>query len=198
MGKKKRLLAMRSASYLTPEPEITQECVAGCCCGHAACAPLKGRALCRQWFFLRWVSSEPVMPSHMLHELGIRLGCRKFGFCAAKSGTGVFEVLLKVALDDDMPLWAAALVPRTLESSAWKNESKAWHLQCCWDAMQWDVSDWTNALREREGKLIFGDMSLRHQLELDVRAAGVVTQLPRTADGVVDLSRADIPCHIGR
>ncbi|OAQ60413.1 transposase [Purpureocillium lilacinum] len=102
MGKKKKLAAARPATYLTPEPEEARACLRLSCCSHGSCDHLKERGFCREWFFVRWVSSEPLMPSEVLRELRSSLNGRKFSLCGVRKDVCVYEILLRVSPDDPL------------------------------------------------------------------------------------------------
>ncbi|OAQ57372.1 hypothetical protein VFPBJ_11755 [Purpureocillium lilacinum] len=158
----------------TPPPVLKNnfQCLGTSCCTHPVCASLKERALCRQWYFLRWVSIGPLMPSEMLKELRERLEGRKFRFCATSTVTGVFNILLKVE-PGDFTGWSRYLVPTPLASVFQAGHCRVWQLKCCWDAFECDVQIWFAALTETDDRTVFGDRRLSCDLLDETRLAGV-------------------------
>lgn len=113
------------------------------------------------------------MPSDMLHELRERLDKRPFRYCASLSGIGVYDILVRVDPDASSP-WAMQLLPDPTDSpfpgargnckGDVRNDSQAWHLQCCGDALLHDVQVWLKALRETDDNVVFGDKKLPQEL----------------------------------
>ncbi len=174
MAKKKKLLSVRPGRYFPVEPEEALPCPLMDCCLHEACRPLKERGFCRQWFFIRRVSSRPLLPSELLQELRSSFGDGKFDFCGVKRDPCLYEILVKAEPSEPVVL-PVGLLPKCgvddCDTSRQKSDSSAWHLQCCWDAFQWDARDWITMLRDTQGKFTIGDMDLVQDFEDGVREA---------------------------
>lgn len=105
------------------------------------------------------------MPSDMLRELRKQLGRRPFRYLAARSPTGVFDILVRVNPTPFSPL-AAQLVPDSGESrfTGGDANNQAWHLRCCRDALLHDVQVWQLAFRPAVDNVVFGDGELVREL----------------------------------
>lgn len=148
-------------------------CSTSTCCEHAACEPLKERALCRQWFCLRWESSSGAMPCKLLRVLQEQLGNSKFRYCAAFTDQeGIYDILLRFDRDGIPELILPRLVPQ--RSSVWFESSscRAWSFDCCWDALLVDTQLWVRRLTDSKRSFIFGDKRLPHDLVNEARALG--------------------------
>lgn len=155
---------------MEPTPDGELHCLHSPCCTHFACIPLREYAFCATWYFLRWVSSKPVMPSDMLLELRKRLGKRPFRYLAARSPTGVYDILVRVNPTPFSP-WATQLLPDSVESHfpGGDTNSQAWHLRCCRDALLHDVQVWRLAFRPTVDNVVFGDEGLLPELVAELR-----------------------------
>lgn len=200
MGKKKKLAAARPATYLTPEPEEARACLRLSCCSHGSCDHLKERGFCREWFFVRWVSSEPLMPSEVLRELRSSLNGRKFSLCGVRKDVCVYEILLRVSPDDPLVV-AREILPLDSdhpETRFRKDDSKVWHLSCCWDALKWDARDWVARLRGSQLRTVLGNIELTEELDAELPGGrNCPWHLPHSVDGVVDLSGERFPYPFG-
>lgn len=159
---------MESPSSTPPpplEPRVI-ECIGSTCCTHPLCEPLKERALCRYWFFLRWQPAAGMVPSEVVRLLHERLAGRKFRFCIGLRDTGVYEVLLRLDSGDFLGR------PEELFRLDGQGDiSKAWQLPCCWMAHDMDVQVWVRCLRETDDRMIFADKPLPHVLFDEARSA---------------------------
>lgn len=168
------LRAAPPTSPLALWPEQVTDCLGASCCTHGECASLKKRALCARWYFVRWVpASTAVMPSYVVRELRNLLDKRKFRHYGVVTGSGVCEVLVR--LDRNVfTTWAEDLVPdgRRTSCSFKGKECRAWHLECCWDALENDVDFWLRSLEETFDRIPFGDKRLLCDLVDDVKAVG--------------------------
>lgn len=111
------------------------------------------------------------MPSKVLRVLRAQLGESEYRYCGAMTQQGVFEVALYFRRGQYMAT-RRNLVPK---SSAWwfdLSECKAWSLDCCWDALAVDTQLWARRLTETEGRFIFGDKRLPHDLLNEAKAVG--------------------------
>lgn len=167
----------RKVSFLDPptpaeSASTTPTCGGTSCCTHPDCVPLKEHALCQRWFFLRWAPVTATMGSEILQELRQRMEQRNFRCCGAVTPTGIYEILVRVE-PSELPLWAGNLLPDPLSTLFHAGDCAAWHLQCCWDALEVDAEIWQKSMRDGEGRITFGDVGLVHDMVADVRAAGI-------------------------
>ncbi len=154
------------------EKVLLKICFDATSCEHRACEPLKQHGLCNHWFFMRWPASTTTQPSKMLRVLREQLGEREFRYCAALTEQGVFEVLVRFNYGVFPGQATPYLVPK---SGTWKfdvSQCEAWPLDCCRDAFDADARLWVRRLTDGDGRFIFGDKALPHDLLSEVRAAG--------------------------
>lgn len=159
-------------------PEFRQSEITHCdnraCCLHATCVPLKialrGKALCRQWYFLRWQPSSFLIPSDAIRQLRIWFPPDDYRFCASLGQTGVYEVLVKL----DRGVFEGTLSDfcRGFRLEVSLTRPEVWPLACCLDAYRIDVPFWASCMIDRQdGKFVFGDTQLPHLLLGDAKAA---------------------------
>lgn len=112
------------------------------------------------------------MPSDVAEGLRSYLENHKYRYCATMRDTGVYEVLLR--LDSGEFLGRPGyLLPFTEESvNRLGDINGSWRLTCCCDTHQLNARLWVACMTDMEGRFIFGDKELPHQLLAEVRAAG--------------------------
>ncbi|KAM4060314.1 hypothetical protein HRG_014231 [Hirsutella rhossiliensis] len=143
---------------------ISAEPPRGCyCCHHAACVRLKARQWCRHWFFLRWVVEDYAMPSEMVQRLRACLVGRTFRFCAVRSGTGTYEVLVKVDSKGGLDSPSAFL----------PDSDEPWLRPGLSHSLQWDARAWMLPLRD----------------DVDRTAGGTVFMVPQSYNYVAIVIR---------
>ena len=144
----------------------------GPCCGHVACDSLKKHGFCGKWYSCRWVTSTAEKPSDVVRQLRQMVKGRKFQHAGVMTESGVCKILVKVE-PSSTALRAHEFYPEQAARSWCRKESRAWHLQCCWDALENDARFWWKTLsREATGGIPFGDEELVFEMLDDVRAAG--------------------------
>ncbi|KJZ71399.1 hypothetical protein HIM_09187 [Hirsutella minnesotensis 3608] len=111
------------------------------------------------------------MPSQMVQELHRCLGDRSFRFCAARSGMGAYEFLVKVDAEEGLDS-ATVLLPDTLDKEFDLSRSRVWRMPCCKERLQWDGRVWLKSVAEDSGKVVFGDTDLRGELRSDIEQQG--------------------------
>lgn len=153
-------------SYSLEEPKPV-ECPGEYCCSHIACAPLRERALCRAWNFLRWLPADASMPSEILKKLREQLGYEKLRYCLCLNRrTEVYEVLLR--LDENHHLIHPELLRPCLQSAGEQSSrvEGAWRLACCWDVHEMDAKVWAEAMTQKMESLSLGTRDCRTSYSL--------------------------------
>lgn len=112
------------------------------------------------------------MPSDVAEGLRSYLKDHKYRYCATMRDTGVFEVLLRLDAGEFLGR-PGYLLPFTEDSVNRPGDiNGSWRLTCCCDAHQLNARLWVACMTDTDGKFVFGDKELAHQLVGEVRAAG--------------------------
>lgn len=151
--------------------ETPDDCRNEICCGHTGCRSLKKYALCRQWFFARWIPKRPFLPGDLPDRLSIWLRGYQYRYCATFRTPGAYELLLRLdsgayyGLAWDLLLQDEEVVDRPGDLSG------AWALACCSDAHHINAPFWAVCMTHpQEGSFIFGDKQLPNHLLAEVEA----------------------------
>ncbi|KJZ68777.1 hypothetical protein HIM_11834 [Hirsutella minnesotensis 3608] len=111
------------------------------------------------------------MPSDMINELRKVLEKKDFRYCAALTHTGGFDILVQIKPGGSLT-WTSRLTPSREHADFHPRESRAWELQCCWDALESDARVWWKCLRETDDKTVFGDRRLPYDLLDEMKVVG--------------------------
>ncbi|KAL3954483.1 hypothetical protein ACCO45_010046 [Purpureocillium lilacinum] len=157
----------------TTDEEKIEDCGNEICCIHKVCDPLRERALCRQWFFARWILKCPFLPGELPERLRTWLRGYEYRYSAAFRDARVYELLLKLDSGFHVGLRWDVLIQDEDVVDCQGELTGHWALACCCDAHQINARFWVARMTEPEnGKFFFGDRHLPHQLLAEVDAAG--------------------------
>lgn len=155
---------------LSSMDEASPLCLGNGCCNHAGCICLKARALCRKWYFLRWVPSSFATSWDMLEELRMHLGEQKFRSQPATWRSGVCEALVKFELCGGVHGMTPFLLPQAQSSSFERAGSTVDQLRCCWDCIKEKIPSWLACLpADQEDSAVMGDTHLGGLLLEEIR-----------------------------
>ncbi|OAQ61324.1 hypothetical protein VFPBJ_11490 [Purpureocillium lilacinum] len=138
------------------------------CCDHPACAALKSGQWCTRWFLLRFEVDSGLEAFDIYEELQRRLQGTDSRFCGVRSVMErivTFDILLKVEVG--VGLSESLLLVTWTRGRSEVQPPEAWHMECCWYALQWDVMIWVDITRG----VVIGDGSLSDELRASVQEA---------------------------